>query len=452
MPLQNNQNRTVYSVTELNRQAATALEQTFAWVWVEGEISNLAQPASGHIYFSLKDKGAQVRCAMFRSRNQGLNFNPENGQQVVVRGKVSLYQPRGDYQLIVDRIEVAGDGVLRRQYEALLNKLSADGLFDDIHKQDIPEFPECIGIITSNTGAAIHDVLSVIKRRFPAILVKLYSVPVQGKESAPAICRAFELAEEQADCDVLLLVRGGGSLEDLWSFNDENVARAIFDCPIPVVSGVGHEVDVTIADFVADLRAATPTAAAESVTPDQEVWLQSLQWYQQRLQQLMSEKTLRQQERLTWLSKRLSQQHPVAVTQQLAQKLDDLEQRMLYAWRYRLQQSHNSFNQLKSRLQAQSPQATAEAYRHRLQLFWQRFNSLMLSSLEQRKSRLANNASTLQVISPLQTLERGYSITCNEQGEAILSADSIVNGDPINTRLHDGHLISRVEQVIKSKK
>lgn len=448
--MQNN-NRTVYSVSELNHQAASVLEQTFSWVWVEGEISNLARPASGHIYFSLKDKNAQVRCAMFKSRNRGLNFNPDNGQQVVARGKVSLYQPRGDYQLIVDRIEAAGDGLLRRKYEELLNKLSTEGLFDESLKQPIPELPACIGVITSNTGAAIHDVLSVIERRFPAIPVKLFSVPVQGAESAPAICRALELAEEQAECDVLLLVRGGGSLEDLWSFNEETVARAIVDCPIPVVSGVGHEVDVTIADFVADLRAATPTAAAESVTPDQSAWLQSLQWYQQRLYQLIQEKQLRKQEKLDWLSKRLTQQHPIAVIQRMAQKLDDLEQRMLYAWRYRLQQSTIHSDQLRSRLLALSPQRSTQAYRHKLHMHWQRICHLMQSRIKQDKARLANNARTLQAISPLHTLERGYSITSNQRGEAITCASTVSDGDEIHTRLHEGGLISRVEKVILPK-
>jgi exodeoxyribonuclease VII large subunit len=213
---------------------------------------------------------------------------PKSGlQKVVVRGKVSLYQPRGNYQLIVDKMEDAGDGALRQKFEALKEKLRKQGLFDEDNKQDIPELPECIGIITSNTGAAIHDVLSVIERRFPSIPVKLFPVPVQGEQAAPAICKALELAAEHDVCDVLLLVRGGGSLEDLWSFNEESVAHAIFDCPIPIVSGVGHEVDVTIADFVADRRAATPTAAAEAVTPDQESWIQSLAWYQQRLAHLM---------------------------------------------------------------------------------------------------------------------------------------------------------------------
>ena len=444
----NSTSRTLYSVTELNRSAASVLEQNFSWIWVEGEVSNLAQPASGHIYFSLKDSGAQVRCAMFKSRNQALNFQPENGQQVQVRGKVSLYQPRGDYQLIVDRMEEAGSGALQRKFEQLKAKLAAEGLFDEDTKQEIPELPECIGVITSNTGAAIHDVLSVIKRRFPAIPVKLFSVPVQGDAAAPAICRALELAEEQAGCDVLLLVRGGGSLEDLWAFNEETVAHAIHDCPIPVVSGVGHEVDITIADFVADVRAATPTAAAETVTPDQTSWLQSLDWYQFRLQQLMQEKVQRHNEVLGWMSKRLSQQHPVAVVERLNQHLDDVEQRLHYAWRYTLQQQQNRFQQLKARLQTSSPELAVSHYQHRLQILGQNLQHQVQQILEQRKAKLQNNARTLNAISPLNTLERGYSITSNNSGKTITQSTEVSVGEEIKTHLHKGQIISQIKKIM----
>ena len=446
MPQETN-NRTIYSVTELNRSAASVLEQHFAWIWVEGEISNLAQPSSGHIYFSMKDSGAQIRCAMFKSRNQVLKFSPENGQQVQVRGKVSLYQPRGDYQLIVDRMEEAGNGALQRKFEALKNKLAAEGLFDEDVKQDIPELPECIGVITSNTGAAIHDVLSVIRRRFPSIPVRLYSVPVQGEAAAPAICRALALAEEQAECDVLLLVRGGGSLEDLWAFNEESVAHAIYDCPIPIVSGIGHEVDITIADFVADIRAATPTAAAETVTPDQGAWLQSLEWYQYRLHQLINEKIQRRQETLGWMSKRLSQQHPVAVVQRLSQRLDDLEQRLGYAWRYSLQQQQNRYHRLHARLQGISPERSISRYQYRIQMLAQNLQHHIQQILERQKARLQNNARTLNAISPLNTLERGYSIT-SSKGKAVTRSHEVAVGDEIQTRLHQGQIISQIRKIL----
>lgn len=415
---------------------------------MEGEISNLAKPASGHIYFSLKDSQAQVRCAMFKSRSNGLNFQPENGQQVQIRGKVSLYQPRGDYQLIVDRMEEAGDGALQRKFEALKAKLAAEGLFDEDIKQDIPELPECIGVITSNTGAAIHDVLSVIKRRFPSIPVKLYSVPVQGDAAAPAICRALELVEEQAECDVVLLVRGGGSLEDLWAFNEESVAWAIYECPVPVVSGIGHEVDITIADFVADVRAATPTAAAETVTPDQTSWLQSLDWYHQQLEKLMTDKIQRHNETLTWLGKRLSQQHPVAVVQRLSQRLDDVEQRLHYAWRYRLQQQQNRHQQLRARLLTASPAQLLSRYQHRLQILGQNLQHHIQQTLERQKSRLQNNARTLNAISPLKTLERGYSISQNAEGKAITHSNEISVGDELQTLLCKGKIVSQVKKII----
>lgn len=440
--------RTLYSVSELNRAAAAVLEQNFSWIWVEGEISNLSQPSSGHIYFTLKDSQAQVRCAMFKSRNLAMNFRPENGQHVQIRGKVSLYQPRGDYQMIVDRMEEAGDGALQRKFEALKAKLAAEGLFDEDSKQDIPELPECIGVITSNTGAAIHDVLSVIKRRFPSIPVKLYSVPVQGEAAAPAICRALELVEEQAECDVVLLVRGGGSLEDLWAFNEESVARAIYDCPIPVVSGIGHEVDVTIADFVADIRAATPTAAAETVTPDQASWVQSLDWYQLHLQQLITRKIQRHHETLDWLGKRLSQQHPVAVVQRLSQRLDDVEQRLHYAWRYSLQQQQNRYQQLRARLLAVSPARLISRHQHQLQILTQNLRHHIQHTLQRQKSRLQNNARTLHAISPLQTLERGYSITCNAEGKAITQSSEVSVGEELQTLLHQGKIVSTVKKIL----
>ena len=447
----------IYSVSSLNQSVANLLEAEFAWIWVEGEISNLAQPGSGHIYFSLKDRSAQVSCAMFKGRNRSLSFQPENGNQVLVRAKVSLYQPRGNYQLIVDRMEEAGDGALRRQFEQLKSKLSAEGLFDEDNKQDIPELPESIAIITSKTGAAIHDVLSVIERRFPSIPVKLFAVPVQGSESAPAICNAIKLIGESAengeiDCDVILLVRGGGSLEDLWSFNEEAVARAIFDCPIPIVSGVGHEVDVTIADFVADIRAATPTAAAETVTPDQSAWLQSFDYYQTRLQQLTNDKIERQQEKIQWLHRRLQTQHPENQIKHSKQRISELTKRLM-----RHSQSMLDFRQSKlatyhAKLNAQNPGLLISRNKQTTKFLNARLNTAMLSLLSNKKSQLSNVARTMNAISPLQTLERGYSITLDKKGNAILSVEQIKINETIETRLHNGRLISRVESCSENKK
>ena len=441
--------RSVFSVSELNSAVARLLEQEFAWVWVEGEISNLATPASGHIYFTLKDAGAQVRCAMFRGRNRELKFRPENGSQVIVRCKVSLYEVRGDYQLIVDRMEEAGAGALQRKFEELKHRLAAEGLFSDDSKRDIPETPACIGVITSRTGAAIRDVLSVIARRFPSVPVKLFPVPVQGEESAPAICHALELAEQYGACDVLLLVRGGGSLEDLWSFNEETVARAIFNCSIPVVSGVGHEVDITIADFVADLRAATPTAAAESVTPDQQAWMQTLDWYQSRLQQLTLDRISRNKERLSWLRTRLTQQHPLTILQRLGQRLGDADRRMRMTITYQLRATGDRIQHVHMQLLSHSPAVALRHYRNTIERLQQQAQFRIKSVLQQQQSRLSTLASTLNAVSPLQTLSRGYSITSRVDGQTLTRADSASVDELIDTRLHTGRLISRIEKVIK---
>jgi exodeoxyribonuclease VII large subunit len=445
----------IYSVSSLNQSVASLLEQEFGWIWVEGEISNLSQPASGHLYFSLKDNSAQVSCAMFQGRNRTLTFRPENGNQVLVRAKVSLYQPRGNYQLIVDRMEEAGDGALRRQFEQLKIKLAAEGLFDEVHKQQIPELPKGIAIITSRSGAAIHDVLSVIARRFPSIPVKLFPVPVQGAEAAPAICRALQLIGDHAaagelDCDVILLVRGGGSLEDLWSFNEESVARAIFDCQLPVVSGVGHEVDVTIADYVADFRAATPTAAAETVTPDQTSWLQSFDWYQQRLQQLVKSRIERYQEKTHWLHRRLQQQHPENQVQRSRQRSDELIRRLFRYSQSMLAFRHSKLATNRAKLNAQNPVSLIKQNQQTTRFLASRLQQATLNGLTHKKSQLSNTARTLNAISPLQTLERGYSITLNSEGVAILSVEQVKAEDRIKTLVHDGHIISHVESCSKN--
>jgi len=441
--------RSVFSVSELNNAVARLLEQEFAWIWVEAEISNLATPASGHIYFTLKDAGAQVRCAMFRGRNRELKFKPENGCQVVVRCKVSLYEARGDYQLIIDRMEQAGAGALQRKFEELKHRLAAEGLFNEASKQDIPEIPACVGVITSRTGAAIRDVLSVIARRFPSLPVKLFPVPVQGEESAPAICHALELAQQHGACDVLLLVRGGGSIEDLWSFNEESVARAIFNCSIPVVSGVGHEVDITIADFVADHRAATPTAAAESVTPDQQAWMQTLDGYHSRLEQLANEKISRIGERLSWLGTRLTQQHPLSNLQRLGQRVAEIDKRMKITMDYKMRSANDRMQHVHTQLLSHSPAIAIRNYRNDIERLQQQAQFQIKSMVEQRYSHLRTLASTLNAISPLQTLSRGYSITSSADGQTITNTDSVSQNALINTRLHMGQLISRIEKIIK---
>ena len=447
-------NNHIYSVSTLNRSVSNLLEQEFGWIWVEGEISNLAQPASGHIYFSLKDNSAQVSCAMFKGRKRTLKFQPVNGNQVLVRAKVSLYQPRGNYQLIVDRMEEAGDGALQRQFEQLKIKLSGEGLFDEKSKQDIPELPKSICIITSKTGAAIHDVLSVIERRFPSIPVKLFPVPVQGSEAAPAICNAIRLIGENVtrgdlDCDVILLARGGGSLEDLWSFNEESVARAIFNSTVPIVSGVGHEVDVTIADFVADIRAATPTAAAETVTPDQSSWLQSFDWYQQRLQQTVSSKIERNREKTQWLHRRLRQQHPENQLKESTRRTDESIKRLTRCGQSILDYRQSQLATINAKLNAKNPILLLKQNRQTAQFLTVRLNQAAIKLLTGKKSQLSNVARTLNAISPLQTLERGYSITLDNKGAAVVSVRQVKANDKIESRIHDGRIISRVESCLE---
>ena len=437
--------RQVYSVSDLNHAARDLLESEFPLIWVEGEISNLARPASGHIYFSLKDESAQLRCAMFKMRNRLVNFRPENGQQVLVRGRLSLYPARGDYQLIAEHMEEAGDGVLRRQFELLKQKLLAEGLFDEAGKQALPELPQRLGIITSPTGAAIRDILSVLKRRFPGIPVLIYPVPVQGTEAPPAIVEALQTAAKRNECDLLILARGGGSLEDLWAFNDEAVARAIHACPIPLVSAVGHEVDFTIADFVADLRAPTPSAAAELVSPDRAEWHSTFVGWQQRLLRSWQARMAQHRQHLDSLRRQLK--HPGQRLRERAQRLDDLEQRLNLAQQARLHQQQARLGTLAARLHGRSPAQRLREIKIRLGNLQHRSRSAMHTRLNQHRARLGNLSRALDAVSPLATLGRGYAIVQTSDGKVVRKATEVNVGDHVNARLGSGQLGCRVEAV-----
>ncbi len=353
-------NREVFTVSRLNKEARGMLEQGFGLIWLEGEISNFTHHGSGHMYFSLKDDKAQVSCAMFRGQNRGLGFRPAMGMQVLVRAKVSIYEARGNYQLIVESMEEAGEGRLQREFERLRKKLLDAGLFAAESKQPLPAAPRKIGIVTSPTGAAVRDILHVLKRRFPVAQVLIYPVVVQGDAAAGQIVRALALAEAHGSCDLLILARGGGSLEDLWAFNEEAVAQAIFKCPIPVISGVGHEIDFTIADFVADVRAPTPSAAAEIAVPDQREWLNALARYLDRLGHLAQRYLSAKREKTGWLEKRLAQAHPGQLLNQRGQKLDELGLRLRRAVQDKLGRLHQRLDPLARALQAIGPQATLE--------------------------------------------------------------------------------------------
>ena len=392
--------RDIYTVSRLNQDVRALLEGEFPALWVEGEVSNLSRPSSGHLYFSLKDAQAQIRCALFQNRAFLFRDCPRNGQHVLVRGRVSLYEPRGDFQIIVEYIEEAGAGALRRAYDELRLKLEREGLFAPERKQPLPRFPHRIGIITSPSGAAIRDVLTTLRRRCPGVPVLLYPTPVQGDGAAERIASMIRLATERRDCDVLLLARGGGSLEDLQAFNAEVVARAICACPIPLVTGIGHETDITIADFAADLRAATPTAAAELASPDRLEWLRRVRLLAERLDGALQRRLAEQRLRLAELTRRLDRAQPRHRLRDRAQRLDDLDQRLRTAMRQRLE-------------------TTAQ--------------------------RLRGLSGHLHALSPLATLDRGYAIVRQLPGGEILRrADAVHIGDVVEVLLSRGRLYCRI--------
>lgn len=422
------------------------LEGNFPLLWLEGEISNLARPRSGHVYFSLKDEFAQVRCAMFRMRAMNLSFSPKDGMQVVARVRVGLYEPRGDFQLVVDHMEEAGDGALRRAFEALKHRLGQEGLFEETRKRPLPALPRCIGVVTSPSGAAIRDILTVLKRRFPAIPVVIYPVAVQGEGAASEIAEAIRLAGKREECDVLIVGRGGGSLEDLWAFNEEIVARAIHDSPIPVVSAVGHEVDFTISDFVADVRAPTPSAAAEMLSPDRDVWLGRLERVENRLIQVLRQQLQQRHQQLLWLGKRLK--HPGRRLQENAQRLDELEMRFSQAWHSLRRHKQARLDTLKAQLERHHPGSRLHQLQQTQKELARRLQQAVQLQLKQRQQRLAVQAHALETVSPLATLSRGYAIvTTAETNKVLHRSNEVQVGETVRARLHQGSLRCRVEEI-----
>lgn len=440
--------RKIYTVSQLNRETSRLLGEHFLTILVEGEVSNLSMPASGHIYFSLKDANAQIRCAMFRNQQRRLSFKPENGKQVIVKAEVSLYEPRGDYQLIVEHIEEAGDGQLRRAFDALKLKLSAEGLFDAANKRSLPVLPKAIGVITSPSGAAIRDILTVLQRRFAAIPVIVYPTAVQGSNAQHEIASAIATANKLEQCDVLILARGGGSLEDLWAFNEEKVARAIYASAIPIISGIGHETDFTIADFVADLRAATPSAAAEHASPDQQHWLSRFLSLESRLQQLLERKLQQKQQTLDWISKRLQQQHPGQRLARNRQRMTELESRLQRAIQARLRRHADIMTAKKAKLWQHNPIITINKYQQRQDYLHQRLINASQRRLEQLNQRLLQASQTLHAVSPLATLNRGYALAVLvPSGQIIRSSAQLRPGDLVQTRLAQGRFTSQVKDI-----
>jgi len=433
------------SVSELNHQARHLLEASFMQVWVEGELSGLSRPPSGHWYFSLKDRRCQIRCAMFRGFNQHVREVPKEGEQVRIRGKVTLYENRGDFQIIVEHIEPAGLGALQQAFEELKRKLQQEGLFDAARKKPLPTTPRHIGVVTSPTGAAIHDILTVLARRCPAIPVTLYPTAVQGKAATADIVRAIDRAARHGVADVLIIGRGGGSLEDLWCFNEEAVARAIAQCPLPTVSAVGHEVDITIADFVADLRAATPSAAAEKISPDQNDWLRQLKEKELRLAGAASRALKRMETKLEHLSARL--RDPRRELMEKAQRMDELDLRLGKAIAQRIDRDRVRAAHLEQRLAMQSPAKALSDCQGTVSQLIDRLLRATRETINRRRELLEHMGQTLHVVSPLATLGRGYAIVQQENGDIVRRAGDVKPGETIRARVADGELSANVISV-----
>lgn len=448
-PAPKDDKRKILSVSQLNRLARMMLEESFPAVLVEGEISNLSIPSSGHWYLTLKDEQSQIRCAMFRNRNMFLRFRPKDGMQVIVKAKLSIYEGRGDYQLIVEHMEPAGAGALQRAFELLKAKLLHEGLFDATRKRPLPALPRHIAVITSPTGAAVRDVISVFRRRFPCTRLTIVPVMVQGEQSAADLCRALATVNARLGClhdvDVILLTRGGGSLEDLWSFNDERLARAIHASLLPVVSAVGHETDFTIADFVADVRAATPSAAAELLSPHQDEYHQRLQVQFRKLCNHMMQRMKALQAQVKGLSRQL--RHPGRRLEEQAQRLDGLELRAKRALQNYLKQAHNDVALLQAGLLRHSPDVALAQGRQQTAHLTQRLHAAMRATLRGRTQNLREQSRALHTVSPLATLGRGYAIVTQDD-KVLTSYEQTQPGATIRTRLAHGVLLSKVEALL----
>jgi exodeoxyribonuclease VII large subunit len=444
--------RRILSVSNLNREARRIVESGLGTVWVEGEISNLSRPSSGHLYWSLKDAAAQVRCAMFRLAARGLGFELANGQQVLVRARPSVYEARGEYQLVVDYAEEAGEGALRRRFEELKRRLAAEGLFDAARKRALPTLPRRIGVVTSPTGAALRDVLIALRRRFPATAVLIYPTAVQGPGAAEEIARTLALADRRAECDVLILTRGGGSLEDLWAFNEEVVARAVAAVELPIIVGVGHEIDFTIADFVADLRAPTPSQAAELAVPDQREWLQRFVLVGERVTKCLRRQLGLDARRIAQLAHRLNRCHPGVQLRERAQRLDELEARLRRCVERRVETRKLKLARLATSLAHASPGERVARARERWRTARADLRRGLLRQVERTQQRLKLAARGLQSLSPLATLERGYAIVTDANGQVLADSRGIERGAAIDVRLARGRLAATVDEVKPAKK
>ena len=433
--------QSVISVSELNKKAKSLLEKGIPKLWIEGEISNLAKPASGHMYFSLKDEMSQIRCAWFKQRQLQNTLNIANGSKMLALGKIGLYEPRGEYQFIVEKMEIAGEGDLKRKYEDLKRKLSAEGIFSEENKSELPNLPKKIGVITSPSGAAVQDILTVLNRRFPIIPIIIFPVAVQGEQAAPQIQNALEKANFRADCDLLILARGGGSLEDLWAFNEEIVARAIFDSEIPIISAIGHETDVTISDFTADLRAPTPSGAAELAVPDQNDWIKSIDNISEKINTIITQQINSKSQLSDWINKRLSQSSPKMTVKRQIEKSNNLKKILSSSILQNLSKQDKNIHQLKSNLNEVSPRLKIHTQLSRIKELNQKITSCSDHLLEGLNNRIKLASKTLNSVSPLRTLDRGYAIARDAKTKnVIMSADNIEIENDIEVKLAKGEI------------
>ncbi len=437
--------RDVYTVTRLNREVRAVIEGNFGAVWLEGELSNLARPASGHWYFTLKDPSAQVRCAMFRMRAQQVRFRVTDGAQVLIYARVGMYEPRGEFQLVVEHMEPAGEGALRLKFEQLKKKLATEGLFDASLKRPLPAWPRAVGVVTSATGAALRDIVHVLGRRNPGIPIVVYPCAVQGTAAAPEIVAALAAANRRAEVDVLIVGRGGGSLEDLWAFNEEVVVRAVRASRIPVVSAVGHEIDFTLTDFAADLRAATPSAAAELCAPDRAELLRRYALLEARLRRAAEHGLALAKSRLEGATARL--RHPGRRLEEHAQRLDELMRRLPQALESLLTLRRARLARVSTALAAATPARRLQLGAERLRAQTLRLHAAMPAYLERRQSRLREAERTLRAVSPAATLERGYAIVRTADGAIARDAAQFTPGARLDAQLARGRVGAVVETV-----
>jgi exodeoxyribonuclease VII large subunit len=426
---------TAFTVSQLNRQIQQLLEASLPWILVEGEISNLAKPGSGHWYFSLKDDKAQIRCAMFKGKNAAVRFKPKDGDMVRLRARVTFYGPRGDCQLSVESMESAGEGALQQAFERLKNNLQAEGLFAPEHKKPLPTKPERVAIITSPVGAAVRDMIIAFRRRFPLTELTILPSLVQGQDAAKNILRQLQRADGSGHFDAIILGRGGGSLEDLWSFNDETLARAIFAAQTPIVSAVGHETDFTIADFVADVRAATPTAAAELLSPDRNQLIRQIEQQEKQLVRRMSRILEQSQQQLDFMTKRI--RHPKERIEQQQNQLEQLKRRLQQSMQRKILEQQTQTTNLAHRLERNSPARRIDQDRQKLKDIDARLARALSNTLTNKQTAFARIVDKLNLVSPLNTLARGYAIASKDK-QVIRSVKEVKNGDAISVRVQDG--------------